>query len=106
MAPFVLHDGSVVNSYGFRVRTAGLKFDRFDQNPVMLSEHDNRIGSVLGKWVNRKVANGVLTADADFDTEDPEAAKIKGKVERGYLKGASDGCFEQSCFCQTGCGYD
>jgi len=88
---FVLSDGTVVNSYGFRVRTSGIKFKRFEANPVMLAEHQNSIASVLGKWTNLTVEGVVVTAEAEFDEEDQDAIKVKGKVTRGYIKGASIG---------------
>lgn len=91
MPTFVLSDGTVINDYGFRVRTAGLKFDRFDTNPVMLLEHQNSVAAVIGRWKNRIVEGAKLTAEDDFDIADEEANKIKGKVDRGFLKGVSIG---------------
>ena len=91
MKPFILSDGSKINSFGFRVRTSGINYSRFDPNPVMLAEHKNAIDSVIGKWVNRRVDGVQLLADADFDMEDETSKKIAGKVERGFVKGASIG---------------
>lgn len=86
---FVLCDGSKTNSYGFRVDLAGLDTERFRANPVMLYRHDS--SQVIGRWENLRIEDGKLMADAVFDTEDEEAAKIAGKVERGFLKGCSMG---------------
>ena len=58
----------------------------------MLSEHWNSVGAVLGRWTNiQKDDAGLLTAEDEFDTEDEQAMKIAGKVERGFIKGASIG---------------
>lgn len=89
--PFVLNDETVENSYGFFVITAGIKLDRFLNNPVMLSDHRNTNLSVLGKWNDLKKEDGKLSGMPEFDEEDEDAAKIKGKVDRGYIKGASMG---------------
>lgn len=89
--PFVLNDETVENSYGFFVITAGIKLDRFLNNPVMLSDHRNANLSVLGKWNDLKKEDGKLLGMPEFDEEDEDAAKIKGKVDRGYIKGASMG---------------
>jgi len=91
MKPFVLSDGSKINSFGFRVRTSGINFSRFDANPVMLAEHKNSIDSVIGKWLNRNIDGVKLVAEPDFDMEDDISKKIAGKVERGFVNGASIG---------------
>lgn len=89
--PFVLNDETVVNSHGFRVRNSGLSLERLRINPVILAQHANNVWSVIGRWVNFRFEGSKLLADAEFDTEDPDAAKIAGKVARGFLKGASLG---------------
>jgi len=91
MATFVLNDETVVNSYGFRVRNAGINLDRFRANPVMLDQHWNSTGSVLGRWKNIRVEGSRLLADDEFDMEDDQAKKIQGKVDRGIIKAASMG---------------
>ena len=87
--PFVLSDGARKNSHGFRIDLAGLMLERFSGNPVMLYMHDSN--QLIGQWENLKVENNKLIADPDFDLEDESAKKIAGKVDRGYLKGASLG---------------
>jgi hypothetical protein len=89
--PFVLNDETVENSYGFHVLTSGINTQRFESNPVMLSDHDNSNKSVLGLWTNLEKTGGKLLAVPEFDIEDPDTKKIAGKVERGYIKGASMG---------------
>lgn len=91
MARFVLNDEKKVNSYGFRVVNSGIDLNRFLNNPIMLNQHENNTGGVIGRWKNIQVINGNLTAESDFDTEDAEAKSLAGKVERGFIKGASMG---------------
>ncbi|MFU8843492.1 MAG: HK97 family phage prohead protease [Bacteroidales bacterium] len=87
--PFIFNDESKVNSYGFVVRNAGGKFDRFKENPVMLYDHDT--GKLIGRWENLRVEGTRLVAEPVFDTEDTDAKVYEGKVERGFLKGCSMG---------------
>jgi len=87
--PFILNDESRVNSHGFAVINAGGKFERFKSNPVML--HGHKQESLIGRWDNLRIDGTQLLSDPVFDTEDEEAKKIEGKVERGFLKGASMG---------------
>lgn len=93
--PFVLSDENVVNSYGFYVSTEGMKIDRFLNNPVMLDTHSNTTKAVLGKWEKVKKQNGQVIAFPVFDYDDPEAASVAGKVERGFINGASVGILFQ-----------
>ena len=88
---FVLNDESVQNSYGFYILTAGIKLDRFNDNPVMLSDHINKNENVIGKWLNLEVKGGKIQAEPEFDVARPQAAEISGQVERDFLKGASMG---------------
>lgn len=89
--PFVFNDETIANTYGFYILTAGIDLKRFEKNPVMLSDHFNNNNYVLGKWTDWKADGTLLTGLPDFDVEDDNAAKIKGKVERGYLSGCSMG---------------
>lgn len=88
---FVLTSGKTKNSYGFKVKTSGISLKRFKANPVMLSEHNYSF--VLGKWEDIEFDKDKeqLSASPIFDTEDPETAKVEGKVERGFVNGASVG---------------
>ena len=86
---FILSDESV-NTYGFRVLMDGAEIEQFRRNPVMFYNHDE--WSVpIGRWENIRVDGGKLLADPVFDTEDENARKIAGKVERGFLRMASIG---------------
>lgn len=89
MAEFVINDETKKNSHGFYLVNAGGRFNRFKANPVMLNCHD--LKETIGKWLNLRSDGNLLIADPEFDEGDPDAMKIKGKVERGYLRGASPG---------------
>lgn len=88
---FILNDESKVNIYGFRVLNKGIDLTRFNANPVMLNDHWMNNNYVLGLWKNIRVEGTQLLAEPEFDQEDDEAKKIEGKVERGFIKGASMG---------------
>lgn len=89
MERFVFNDETKKNSHGFYLLNAGGRFERFKENPVMLNNHD--LAQLTGKWLDLRVEGHLLTAEPEFDEGDPDAVKIKGKVERGYLRGASPG---------------
>lgn len=86
---FVLSDGSTINSKGYRIDINGLDISRFATNPIMLYEHNPE--KVIGRWLDIHKDSQKLTAIPEFDTEDTEALHVSGKVERGFLKGASIG---------------
>ncbi|WP_107039960.1 caudovirus prohead protease [Brumimicrobium mesophilum] len=88
---FVLNDENELNSYGFRTSNEGLNLDRFKDNPVLLDYHRTSNESVIGRWTNIRIEGSLLLADPEFDIEDPAALKVKGKVDRGFIKGASMG---------------
>ena len=55
----------------------------------MLDSHDEC--EVIGRWLNLTIAGSKLQAETEFDIEDPEALKVSGQVDRGFIKGASMG---------------
>lgn len=95
---FILSDESL-NSYGFRIITAGIQLEQFRKNPVMYFMHrrpnkyDEKVEEKLpiGIWENIRVEKNQLLADAKFDLSDPFAKKIADKVENGFLRMASLG---------------
>lgn len=89
MPVFILNNETVLTAHGFMVLNSGGKFDRFNENPVMLNSHDEN--AVIGRWLNLKIAGARLQAETEFDAGDTDAMKISGKVDRGYIKGASMG---------------
>lgn len=76
-----------VNTYGVKLLASGARTEYFKGNPVMQYMH--RAGEVIGRWENLRLEDGVWVADADFDMADEFAAKIAGKVDRGFIKAAS-----------------
>ena len=70
---------------------SGIDLTRFKNNPVLLDFHQSGSGAVIGRWENIHVDGALLKADAVFDEKDDNAKKIKGKVEDGFIKGASLG---------------
>lgn len=86
---FILNDETKVNSYGFRVPNKEIKLTRFLDNPVMLDMHERGLLKVIGRWENIRIEKPFLLADPVFDVDDPEANRIAGKVERGFIRGAS-----------------
>lgn len=88
---FILHDDSV-NTYGFRMLTAGANLDEFRRNPVMFLHH-NDYDLPIGRWENIRVEGSQILADAVFDELDDQAMKVKGKVDRGFIRMASIGAW-------------
>ncbi|MBU2526168.1 MAG: caudovirus prohead protease [Bacteroidetes bacterium] len=90
--PFVLNDDNYVNTYGFSVLTSGIDLSAFEDNPVMLESHRNDADYTIGRWINLTAEESRLLADPEFDEEDEgRARKVKSKVDRGFIKGASIG---------------
>lgn len=89
--PFILNDEQKLNSYGFKILTAGIQLSRFNSNPVMLDNHIQSTSAVIGAWKDIVTKDHLLSAIPNFDTEDENAKNIAGKVERGTIKGASMG---------------
>lgn len=99
---FIISDEAVVNSYGFRVMTAGIQLADFKKNPIVLwmhkrpmrwSESNDPDKEVfpIGTATNLRVENGKLLADIEFDEKDEFAAKIEQKVAGGIIRMASPG---------------
>lgn len=88
---FVLHDESI-NTHGFRMLTAGADLTEFYKNPVMLINHDGW-ELPIGKWVNIRVEESKILAEADFDMGDEKAREIARKVAEGYIKACSIGAW-------------
>lgn len=88
---FILHDDSV-NTYRFRMLTSGANLDEFRRNPVMFLHH-NDYDLPIGRWENIRVEGSQILADAVFDELDDLAMKVKGKVDRGFIRMASIGAW-------------
>ena len=70
--------------------TSGANLSVFENNPVMLLNHDDW-NLPIGRWENIRGAGSRILADAVFDKDDERAVAVMGKVERGFLKAASIG---------------
>jgi phage head maturation protease len=79
-----------INSFGFRVRTSGIKLDRYLKNPVLTFGHDTNKMSV-GKAIALAVANNNLVGDVEFDLEDEIGKSLDRKYNKGYMCGFSIG---------------
>lgn len=72
------------------IKVDGIDFSRYlATNPVVLFNH--RYSEVIGRTISMDVKDGKLIAVMEFDEEDEEANRIKGKVERKMLNAASIG---------------
>ena len=85
---FILMDESS-EANNMKTKVEGIDLNRFITNPVCLFNHDPNV--VLGKWENLIKENGCLKASVAWDETDEEALKIKSKVDKGLIKGASIG---------------
>lgn len=92
----IISDESI-NSYGFWIRTEGIDLSQFSRNPILLWMHNRpymgREDEVLpiGKVVDLKLENGVLSGMPVFDQNDDFAKKIESKWESGILNMGSAG---------------
>lgn len=96
MQPIVIHTEDL-NSYGYWVKTDGIDLSRWQKNPVMLWNHhrtwkgDEDEVLPIGIGVDLKVENGKIIVTPQFDMDDPFAAKIARKYEKGHIRAASLG---------------
>lgn len=85
-----------VNSYGYRILTAGIDTEQYMRNPVVLFMHNrnnyiSKGDEVIGRTIALKKEAGKLIAEVEFDEEDAFAKQIAGKVERGFIRMCSLG---------------
>lgn len=86
-----------VNEYYYRVLTDGIDYTQYMRNPVVLFMHereydknpDNKGKAVIGRCVKLYQKESELIATIEFDMADEFAARIAGKVERGFIRMAS-----------------
>lgn len=92
----VISDESL-NSYGFWVKTDGIDLSQYARNPILLWMHNRpwvgRKDEILpiGRIVDLKVENGVLSGLPVFDQGDEFAKQIESKWESGFLNMGSAG---------------
>jgi hypothetical protein len=96
--PIVITDDSVLNSYGFRVMSAGADMSLYLKNPVMLYDHirsrgenDKDIILPIGKMKELTMDGGRWIATPDFDMDDEFAVKIASKYDKDIFNMASIG---------------
>lgn len=79
-----------VNSFGFRVITAGIQLARYIKNPVITFCHDTDEMSV-GKALSIAVEGTNLVGEVEFDMEDELGKQLDRKYNKGYMNGFSVG---------------
>jgi len=100
MKKFIVSDESI-NSYGFRVLTAGIRTDNFEKNPVGYFNHQcgddwmttstpEYLGPII-RWTELSKEGKSMTGIPVFDMEDEVGAAIARKVENDFIRAASIG---------------
>ena len=68
----------------------GWDFTNYRRNPVVLFNHNDYDGMPVARTVEGPTPNGAeLVATAEFDMEDPESARLAGKIKRGFINSTS-----------------
>lgn len=97
MAYEIVISNSKLNSYGFRVITAGIDIKQYLRNPILLWMHNRPFRGTtdevlpLGNVVNLRVDGDNLVGELKFDETDDFAKKIKAKWDAGVIKMVSPG---------------
>lgn len=76
-----------INSYGFRVLTAGIRLGRFEKNPIAMGGHYGTVGKWLG-W--KKEENNLVVEGLQFSRNE-RAQALKMDVEDGIISAVSMG---------------
>ena len=91
----VVINNSKLNSFKFRVLTAGIDTAQYQRNPILLwmhrrpSKEDNILP--IGRVENLRVEGDSLIGTPVFDENDEFAKKIKAKWDSGFLRMVSAG---------------
>ena len=103
---FIVSDENVINSYGFRVMTGGIRLTQYRKNSIVLWMHKrpsrwdgndkDKERFPIGTAHNLRRKDGQLLADIEFDQNDEFAKTIEQKVESGIVKMASAGLMRVS----------
>ncbi len=88
---FKLSDSSV-NSYGFRLLTAGYLLAEFQKNPIGYYMHQ-RDNGVLVKWDNLRVQDDCVYGTPCINMSHPRGQQTADEIENGFLNAASFGHF-------------
>lgn len=78
-----------LNSYGFRVLTAGMDTSQYERNPVLLYMHER--GNVVGYVKDLQVENNEVTGELMFDCASELSERCKKQFEFGSLRMVSAG---------------
>lgn len=89
MIRFAINDEQYINSHGFRLMNAGARLERYNNNPVVLYQHNSNEPIGIGK--DLRTDGTVMSFEPEFDTDDTLAVKVSKKVEKKHLKGCSPG---------------
>ncbi|WP_345741355.1 hypothetical protein [Segatella maculosa] len=73
-----------LNSYGFRVLTAGIDVEQYKRNPVLLYMHER--GNVVGYVKDLKVENDEVTGELMFDCASEQSERCQKQFEFGSLR--------------------
>lgn len=79
-----------VNTYGFWIRTAGIKLDNAKKNCPAFYDH-RTWEEPIGHWENLRVQDGKLLGDVVIEGADDREKMYIRKIENGDIKGASGG---------------
>ena len=86
---FKLSDDTV-NSYGFRMLTAGYKKEEYQKNPIGYHMHDRPAG-VLVKWEDLTIKEDGLYGKPVINLSHPRGEQTVSEIEDGFLNAASVG---------------
>jgi HK97 family phage prohead protease len=70
------------------IEPSGWELENFRANPVVLWSHD-ALSFPVARAVDLQITENALTARAEFDTADPEAMRLFGKIQRGFVNATS-----------------
>ena len=75
--------------YGDIVNQSGWSLDAYRRNPIVLLNHDSsQLPIARGKV---EVKNDQLVIDVEFDMDDPRAAEVARKTQKGFMNAVSVG---------------
>lgn len=78
-----------LNSYGYRVLTAGVDLSLYEKNPVLLYMHER--GRVIGRMTDIRVGDGEITGIPEFDEATDLSRQCKEQWAKGSLRMVSIG---------------
>ncbi len=87
----IINDESIINDRGYRLLNSGLDRSRYENNPILLYQHDTE--RVIGRCEpsSLRIEGSKLIGSFIFDDKDSVAKEVHRKVEEGFLRGVSPG---------------